>query len=121
MINFNFPGQYRIEFGLLRDTKKDPYTTNKYGLINNANNKEIVVNTGLGALAGVSAGGLYNDLRAARETNKRLTFNDLNKRIKGGWKAKTLGAAIGATAIGGTQLLLRKTRKDKGKKRGKYS
>jgi len=81
--------------------------------VNNHSKREIALGTVLGGLAGMNAGGIYNDARAASEVNKRLSIKDLDKRIKGQWKAKLTGAVIGAGLVGGSQLLMRKNKKDK--------
>ena len=121
MVNFNFVGHYnKANFGIMNEYdnkvgnskfarlggKKETYTRNKFGLITNLNNREIAANTLGGAVAGGIAG------KTIRDTFK-------GSISKGGWKSKLAGAAIGAGMIGGGQLLLRKTRSDKNKKRSK--
>lgn len=102
MIYFNFPGQYSIEFGLLRK-KNDPHTKNKYGLVNNLSNREIGLNATVGGFAGYQAGKGIHSL--------------VSKSSKGGGKAGLVGAAITGGLATGTGLLLRKTKTYKNKKK----
>ena len=115
-MNITFLGHYSnaVNFGLLRKDN-DPYTKNKYGLINNHSNREIGILGAIGASTGLTGGAIYNDIKSSR--SKDNTLKALNSRIKGQWKAKAIGAGLGAGLVTGTTLLLRKTRKDKGKKR----
>lgn len=117
MNKIQFIGQLSyINFGLYRDTKKNPYTKNKYGLINNLNNKEIA-NLGLiGAGAGMSAGRAYNEIKTplVRKVPGMPKMRHLNPK-KGSWKNVAIGAAIGAGIGVGSGLLLKRTKTDKRK------
>lgn len=129
MVSFNFIGHYdKANFGIVNEYdkkvgnskfarlggKKETYTRNRFGLLTNANNREIAVNTLGGAVIGGIAGKTIRDTFKSHRTIAGITHTP-----KGGWKSGLAGAAIGAGIVGGGQLLLRKTRSDKNKKRSK--
>jgi hypothetical protein len=129
MVNFNFVGELsNIEFGIVNDFdrkagnskfarlggKRETYTRNKAGLITNLNNREIAANTVTGAIVGgIGAKSIRDTLKSHR------TIAGITHTPKGGWKSALAGAALTGGLVGGGQLLLRKSRSDKGKKRSK--
>lgn len=116
--NFGFINDYDKKVGNSKFArlggKREKYTRNKAGLVTNLNNREIAANTAAGALIGGIAGKTIRDTLKSHTTIAGITHTP-----KGGWKSGLAGAAIGAGLVGGGQLLLRKTRSDKNKKRSK--
>lgn len=114
MIYFNFPGQYTVEFGLLRKNNS-PYTKNKQGLINNLSKREVGLAAVLGGYAGYNLGAAYSDIKNPR------TIAGRRPSVKGSWKPRLAGAVLaGGIPIAGALLLRKKDkdgRSDKGKKR----